>query len=214
MRLPLNIKVALFDLDGVIFNTEDLAHVVFARLSKRYKFVFNEDDHKTVLGSSEAFWSSYMTNKCSSRMKASQFAEEFWKELRYEANKNIKLMHGVLDCFRVLKIKGIEKCLVTSSPREYVKELLNRFEIYSEFVYIVSGEDVQANKPAPDSYLFATEKMNVSPKDCVVIEDSINGVRSGRSAGCYVIAVPTIHASGIDFSVADAVVQGLEEIEL
>ena len=211
-KIPSNVKAVLFDLDGVIFNTEDLAHHVFSSLSERYHYQFTELDHRNILGSAEVYWSTYMVDRLDSGLSADQFAELFWKELGMCTEKNLKLMPSVLDCFTSIDSLGLKKCLVTSSRRDYVLKLLNKFEILDEFVYIVTSDDYQIGKPDPEPYLLAVHYLDYDAQDCAVIEDSINGVRSGKAAGCFVIAVPTTHADGIDYSEADQIIKNLDEV--
>lgn len=211
-NIPSNIKAVLFDLDGVIFNTEDLAHDVFSSLSERHHYQFTEKDHRNILGSAESYWSAYMVDRLNSDLSAHQFAELFWRELGICTEKNLRLMPSVLNCFEGINSIGLKKCLVTSSRRDYVVKMLDKFDILDEFVYIVASDDYQIGKPDPEPYLQAVHYLDCDGEDCVVIEDSINGVRSGKAAGCFVIAVPTTHADGIDYSEADQLIHGLDEI--
>ena len=92
MKLPLNTKAVLFDMDGVIFNTEDLAHSVFSSLSEKFDYVFQEDDHCAILGSAEEFWSQYMISRLKCDLSAKEFASLFWSELQNKADSHLNLM--------------------------------------------------------------------------------------------------------------------------
>ncbi len=214
MKIPSTTKAVLFDMDGVLFNTEDLAHKVFSSLSKKFDYPFQEQDHKAILGSSEDFWSHYMIDRLKTDVTAAQFASLFWNELQIEANQHLNLMPGVLNCFQVINQIGLKKCLVSSSHRLYIEKLLNKFEILDQFDFIVAGEDTKHGKPSPEPYLLAVELLQLSENQCSVIEDSLNGVHSAKLAGCHVIAVPTVHSIGIDYSEADIVINNLDDIKM
>jgi len=214
MKIPLQTKAILFDMDGVIFNTEDLAHDVFGSLSHKFGYSFEEDDHRTILGSSQEFWSEYLVNRFKSDLNANEFALLFWSELHKVTNSDLKLMPGVRESIHLFKEHGLILCLVSNSPRTYIEDLLGTFDLLKMFDCIVASEDTVNGKPSPEPYLKAAELIQVDPSMCVVIEDSINGVRSAKAAGCFALAVPTVHALGLDYHMADIVIHSLNEIEM
>lgn len=211
MIFPLQTKVVLFDMDGVLFNTEDLSHDVFDKLAKEFGNEFNEEDHKAILGTPQKFWSSFFIEKWNVSMNEENFASIFWDRLEVEAEKRLVMMPGAMECLKNVK-KFYKTALVTSSPMKVVETKLNRFGIMDLFDVVVTGDEILNGKPHPDPYLIAIKHLGVQKSECVVIEDAVSGVRSGKSAGCYVIAVPTKHAMGLDYSEADVLIRSLEEI--
>lgn len=214
MNIPSNAKAVLFDMDGVIFNTEDLAHNVFHELAIRFQGLFDEDDHKNILGTTELYWSQYFCNKWNLLISNNDFSEIFWNELRIATSDHLNLMPGFSDCIQIFRERGYETAIVTSTPKVSVLPLLERFNLLGLFDTIVAGDDVKNGKPFPDPYILAAKRLNQDSKDCVVIEDALSGVKSGRSAGCFVIAIPTIHALGLDYSDADIVIKNFSEINI
>ena len=91
---------------------------------------------------------------------------------------------------------------------------MHQFQLSDKFDHIIASEDTVNAKPSPEPYQKAIERIQLDPSQCVVIEDSINGVRSAKAAGCFALAVPTVHALGLDYHMADAVIHSLNEIEM
>ena len=199
-------------MDGIIFNTEDLAHDAFVKLANEFGGIFEEKDHKAILGSTQSFWSQYLMNKWSISMKDEEFAGLFWKRLEDETKNSLTFMPGFLTLIQHLQNRSYKIALVTSSPRHEAESMLQRFDIHHFFDETVTGDEIEHGKPDPSPYQLAMKCLNVSPDESVVIEDSLSGVRSGKAAGCYVIAIPTIHAEGLNYKEADVVLNSLEEI--
>jgi HAD superfamily hydrolase (TIGR01509 family) len=212
MNLPNNIKAVMFDMDGVIFNTEDIAHEVFSLLAERFNSVFNEDHHKAILGTSEKFWSEYICNTFQFPLSPEEFRNEFWNEMYRASDSQLRLMSGIPRIFDELEEKGIKIALVTSTPMHQTKELLEKFGLFDRFLVKITGDQIKNGKPDPEPYVKAIQMLNLQAHECVVIEDAISGVKSGKAAGCYVIAVPTKHALGLDYSMADRIVSSLDDI--
>lgn len=212
MQLPIGTKAILFDMDGVIFNSEDLAHDVFHVLSTKYKTVFSEDDHQAILGTAENYWSQYFVKKWNLKTSDKVFSAFFWELLAIERDKRLELMPGFEKLIKQIHTFGQKTALVTSTPRSAFELMNNKFNLKGLFDVIVTGDEVNSGKPDPEPYLLAIERLGMDPNECIVIEDAVSGVKSGKAAGCYVIAVPTLHAKGLDYSEADRVVSNLEEV--
>lgn len=212
MKIPSNAQAVLFDMDGVIFNTEDLAHKVFTHLANVFVGVFEESDHVEILGTAESNWSNYFVSKWNLSISNKEFAGIFWENLENETKEHLKFMPGFEELIGKIKNKGLKVALVTSTPRINFNFLDKKFSLIQLFDVIVTGDEIAHGKPNPDPYLLAISRLGVAPESCVVIEDALSGVRSGKAAGCYVIAVPTKHATGLDYSDADLVVTSLNDI--
>lgn len=214
MIFPSQTKAVLFDMDGVLFNTEDLAHDVFEKLAIELGKEFKEDDHKAILGTPEKFWSHYFVTKWNLSKSQNDFAAYFWEQLENEAESRLELMPGAMECLLNTKKRSIKTALVTSSPKRVVETKLERFGILDLFDVIVTGDDISNGKPHPEPYLLAMRRLGMQKSECVVIEDALSGVQSGKSAGCYVTAVPTKHADRLDYSEADILISSLDEIKV
>jgi beta-phosphoglucomutase len=104
--------------------------------------------------------------------------------------------------------------VASASDQKWIKRWMSAFELLPYFQSIASGDDVDHNKPAPDVYLFAAAQLGVAPENCLVFEDSLTGVQSAQAAGMTVVAVPSHITCNLDFSHADAVIAGLDKVNL
>ncbi len=120
----------------------------------------------------------------------------------------LALKPGFLELFDEARSRGIPRALASSSARRLVEATLDRFGVRARFDAVVSGDDVVHPKPAPDIFLEAARRLAVAAPGCVVLEDSLSGVRAARAAGIPVIAVPESHPDAFT-ALADAVVADL-----
>ena len=118
-------------------------------------------------------------------------------------------MEGAQDCLRVLAAKCIPAAVVSSSSHDWVDGWLDQLELRVHFQTTVCRGDAERIKPAPDLYLEAARRLALKPKECLVIEDSLNGVHSAKAAGMPVWAVPNRVTSCLDFEPADRVFESL-----
>lgn len=183
----LNMKAALFDLDGVVFDTEPQYSVFWGEQCRLYHPERPGLEHE-IKGSTleqifEIGWCGALEperEKVVERLNA------------FEAQMRLDYVAGFETFVTDLRSKGIKTAVVTSSNRQkmanvYVKH--PEFEGY--FDAILTSEDFAESKPSPDCYLRAANRLNVSPDDCIVFEDSINGLCSGCAAGMMVVGLLT-----------------------
>ena len=143
--------------------------------------------------------------------------DDIWKRLRelwaitYE---QVELASGVKQLLPQLHTAGYPLGVASASERKWIERGMSTFELLPYFQSIASGDDVCHNKPAPDVYLFAAAQLGAAPEKCLVFEDSLTGVQSAKAAGMTVVAVPSHITQNLDFSHADAVVAGLDNVTL
>jgi HAD superfamily hydrolase (TIGR01509 family) len=128
--------------------------------------------------------------------------------------KELELVPGLLIILKELKESGFLLALASSSPIRVINFVLDKFSLHEFFSVVVSGEFIELGKPAPDIYLYTVEKLGVQPNECVVIEDSVNGVKSAKSAGMTCIAIPDKRLNQKVFQIADLVVDSIDKISV
>ncbi|MBQ9673320.1 MAG: HAD family phosphatase [Ruminococcus sp.] len=189
----MQIKGAVFDMDGVLLNSEVLYQRFWIEALRYYGYNATKE-HILAMRS--------LTGKNAERKLKSFFGEK----LNYETvkNKRAELMESYIDkhgvemkkgadkILPILKNKGIKLALATSSPLERAKKHLSLAGIFKYFDEYICGSMVENSKPAPDIYLLATKKLGLSPDECIAVEDSPNGVISAVNAGCKTIMVPDL----------------------
>lgn len=127
---------------------------------------------------------------------------------------HIELFDGAIPLLTKLKTKHLKLALATSASKQYIKTLFSKFPtLQSFFTLVITGDEVMRGKPYPDVYLKAVEELGVLPEDCVVLEDSFNGIAAAKRAGIQVICVPNKNYPDADYSLADRVFESLEQVE-
>jgi len=185
-----NIQAVLFDLDGVLADSEPLWNEIDAALLAAYGVTYSGEYKHQVLGKSfplalqfykDTFKLPQQIEELATRR--TEIAADFYAA-RIPIFPNV---HLVLQTLRAMPLKiG----LATSSVGELIKPFLERHQIRPFFHEIVTGEEVQHGKPNPDIYLRAAGKVGVAPEYCLVVEDALSGIQAGKSAGMTVVAIP------------------------
>ena len=180
-------KAALFDLDGVIFNTEPQYDRFWEEMAARFRPDAPEMVQAikgTTLVSTMDAWFSGPYEK--DREELVRCLNEF------EAGMEFPYIQGFEDFFDGLRRRGIRTAVVTSSNRIKMEQVYRSHpEFAPRFDAILTSEDFKASKPDPDCYLKAAARLGVSPADCIVFEDSRTGIQSGKGAGAFVVGLVT-----------------------
>ncbi len=121
-------------------------------------------------------------------------------------------MPGAMDFLKWLGGRQIPRAVVSSSSHHWVDGWLEKTGLFSDFETIVCRGDAPRIKPAPDLYLEAARRLQLEPASCLVVEDSLNGVRSAKAAGMSVWVVPNRVTGGLDFAEADRIFPSLAEM--
>ncbi len=185
------IKAALFDLDGVVFDTEPQYSIFWGAQCREFHPEIPGLEHKikgqTLVQIYNAWFSGPLAD---SQALITERLNE------YESQMNYDYIPGFEEYIRKLRQKGVKTAVVTSSNQPKMEAVYAKHpEFKSLFDVILTSEDFERSKPDPDCYLKAAERFGVEPKNCVVFEDSFNGLKSGRAAGMYVIGLATTNAA-------------------
>lgn len=181
------LKAALFDLDGVVFDTEPQYTVFWGSQCRLYHPERPGLEHE-IKGSTlqqiyDKWWSGELEKE---RDIVTRRLNDF------EAQMDYSYIAGFEAFVRDLRQHGVKTAVVTSSNMPKMESVFRvRPEFKSLFDAILTSEDFAESKPSPDCYLKGAERFGVSPDECVVLEDSINGLKSGRAAGMYVVGLTT-----------------------
>ena len=208
------IRAVVFDLDGLMLNTEDVFDLAGRELLARRGQQMTREIHKAMLGRrpDEAFQAmkdlSGITDgidalKAETRELFAEFAED-----------NLSVMSGLRELIRMIDDQGLPRAVATSSPRDYMVTLLSRFGLLEGFSVTLTAEDVVNGKPHPEIYLKAAKLLSVSPQQTLVLEDSETGTRAAAAAGTYAVSVPNRHTEHGDFTMASMVVDTLANSRL
>ena len=205
------IEAVIFDMDGLMFNTEDIYNVVGDTILQPRGHAFTRELKLLMMGlpGTQAF--QVMVDHC--RLEDTPEALESECEALFGEllPREIQTMPGLMALLQRLEELKIPKAVATSSQQRFANIALNQFNLMPRFEFVLTAESVVKGKPNPDIYLLAAKKMELEPSQLLVLEDSVTGSRAAAAAGATVIAVPTPHSFGCDYSHVDHVAQSLED---
>lgn len=183
------VKACLFDLDGVVFDTEPLYTLFWRNLDKRLRPNIDNFEHIIKGQTLAQIYDKYFAGEEKKQEEITAFVNE------YEQNMSFNYITGFEDFVKDVRSKGIKTAVVTSSNLEKMQNVYNKHpEFKGYFDEILTSEDFEESKPSPDCYFKAAARFGVSPKECIVFEDSFNGLRSGIASGARVIGLATTNS--------------------
>ena len=187
------IKAVIFDMDGVLIDTEKHYYAAWQQAAREAGFPFT-GEHALMLRSCDA--------KVAQEQMKEIFGESFdyyaIRERRRELVKQrleqygLEKKPGIDEILAFLHEKGLKTAVATATPIELAKEHLTKIGVYELFDQVVSAKQVEKGKPAPDVYLFACEQIGRKPEECIAVEDSPNGILAAYRAGCKPVMVPDL----------------------
>ena len=211
-------QAIIFDLDGLIIETEAVYYQIWQREFAREGLPFDMAGYQNLIGAHHVVGGYRPQEVLADHRKDGVSARELRLDVEREALQTIlneEAKPGVLQVLDEAKKRNFLMAVGSSSERDWVHGHLKRLGIFDRFDTIVTAEDVNKNaKPAPDIYLKVLENLEVAPQNALVLEDSNNGVVASHRAGTRVIAVPNEVTTGQDFSLATAILPSLEALNL
>jgi HAD superfamily hydrolase (TIGR01509 family) len=207
-------RAVCFDLDGLMFNTEEVYWQVGTEVLRRRGCEFTAELNDAVMGSPP--------KACFETMIRWHSLPDRWQDLQAESEglflslleSNLLPMPGLIELLDALEAAGMPKAICTSSRRDVVRSILSRFAMEPRFEFILTAEDIVEGKPNPEIYLKAAGRFGVEPGEMLVLEDSQNGCRAAVAAGSFTVAVPGCHSREQDFRTASLVIQSLSDPRL
>jgi HAD superfamily hydrolase (TIGR01509 family) len=183
------IRAVVFDLDGVIIDSEEVWEEVRRGYVAEFGRQFLPDSQDRMMGMSTPEWSRHLADEVGVPRTGEQVAADVLGRMAERYRADLPLIAGAVAAVRRLG-GSFTLALASSSARILIDQVLATAGLTDAFVVTLSTEEVPRGKPAPDVYLAATEKLGLTPEVCAAVEDSSNGLRSAAAAGLAVIAVP------------------------
>ena len=206
------IKAVIFDMDGVLIDTEPLSDQYYFEVFKKKGIEATIEDFELLRGSNHnAFW-GHFSEKYSIPHPSSEEKQKIREGfVGFLQTKSPKPFPGLLKFIEGLKKKKIKLALGSSASNYRIGQQLKLLKLTNYFKTIVSGEEVTHGKPYPEIYIKSAQKLGVSPKECLAVEDAKAGVESAKRAGMKVLGFKS-EGNNQNLSQADLIIKSFEEI--
>jgi HAD superfamily hydrolase (TIGR01509 family) len=186
------IEAVVFDLDGVLLDSEQIWDEVREQLARERGGRWHEGAQRAMMGMSSTEWSQYMHDEIGLPESPDEISAEVVRRLEEQYRQHLPLLDGAVEAVERLAARW-PLGIASSSNREVIDLVLELSGLALFFKVTVSSEEVARGKPAPDVYLEATRRLGVTPDRSAAIEDSENGIRAAKAAGMRVVAIPNPH---------------------
>jgi len=206
-----DLKAVVFDLDGLLFNTEHLYQDVGIEVLRRRGKVWTKELLDAMMGLPGAIAIQTMIDWHDLDDTVDQLRAESEEIFETLLDDKLTPMPGALELLAALEEAQIPKAIATSSNRDFVRNVLSRFRLEPRFSFILAEEDVQCGKPHPEIYLTAARRFGRPVEQVMVLEDSENGCRAAVQAGTFTVAVPGEYSREHDFAGASLLAESLAD---
>jgi HAD superfamily hydrolase (TIGR01509 family) len=209
------IQAVVFDLDGVLLQSEEVWDAVREQYVRERGGRYDEEVQRAMMGMSAPEWSRYLHEEAGVPDEPDAVNREVVRRMLDAYRHELPLLQGAADAVQ-RAAAAFPLALASSSNREVFEEVLELAGLADCFRATVSSEEVERGKPAPDVYLDAARRLGVAPERCAAVEDSHAGIRSAKSAGMRVVAIPNANYPPDEqaLELADAVVPSLDDLTI
>jgi len=205
-------KGILFDLDGLMVDSEPLAEWSWNQVLGRYGCRMDSEIFREVLGLRVVDSARVICRRFRLPLSPAEAAAERDRLFLEEVPRRLRARPGLYPLLEELAARGLPLGVATSAHRRYATLALQTLGVEGYFQAVATGDEVERGKPAPDVYLLAADRLGVSPRRCLALEDSLLGVAAARAAGIPCVAIPNPRIPATEFSAAQWVFASLEEV--
>jgi HAD superfamily hydrolase (TIGR01509 family) len=207
-------RAVIFDLDGVLWDGEPLYHEAFNIVLAPFGHRVSDDDYDQIIGTSvEACW-DWLRDRFNLSEPLARFLRSYDETVLRLLKRPVEPLPGARPLIGELRSRGIRVAVASASLRQWVDATLRGLGLQDAFDTTVSASDVDNSKPAPDLFLAAARRLGVAPQDCLVVEDTLAGVRSAKAAYMFAIQLRAASTALPPLDEADLVLDSFADFDL
>ncbi len=208
------VHAIVFDMDGVLIDSEPLHLLAYQKFLSEFGLTFLEQDNHNFLGMKDLDCAKHLVERHKLTITADEFVARKESVLHQLFLDELKVQPGVLQTLENAHKLNIPTVIASSATMPTIELVVELTGTRKYFRHLCSGDEVPNGKPAPDVFLLAAQRLGVKPSECLVIEDTFNGVCAAKAAGMMCIAIPCQATRHQDFAHADLVLASMEEVKL
>jgi pseudouridine 5'-phosphatase len=205
------LSAVVFDLDGLIVNSEDVYEQADVEVLRRRGKVYDGELRAKMMGrpTAESLRAMIEWHALEDTVELLEAERSLLRDKLLKIS--LDAMPGLHGLLHFLEAAGVPKAIATSGHRSYAADVLGRLDLHTRFEFVLTSEDVTHGKPAPDVYQLAAARLGLRPSETMVLEDSVNGCLAGVSAGAFTVAVPNRHTRDYEFAGVEFVAETLAD---
>lgn len=198
------IKGVIFDLDGVMLDSEVISMRVWQNMMKSHSIVLPNEDYARTIGMASVPAAELLADITGIHLPVSQLLDIHWRELIKTIQKEAEPEPSLIELLQALLLHNLPLAVASNSPSHYVDSVLNALGVRQHFQAVICADQIKNAKPNPEIYLSAASALSISPQDCLAIEDSPIGLQAALAAGMLCVVIPNPHIDFADFNGAYA----------
>ncbi|MEH1006585.1 HAD family phosphatase [Winogradskyella sp. ECml5-4] len=208
------LKAVLFDMDGVIVDTEPLHRKAYYQMFKDVNVEVDDTLYESFTGQSTINICNRLVDHFNLDKQPEHLVNIKRKHFKYlfENDSDLTLIEGVLECIKDYHANGVKLVVASSASMPNIERIFNRFNLNPFFIGKFSGADLEKSKPHPEIFIKAAAHTGFDKSECMVIEDSTNGIKAAYAAGIFCAGFKSKHSSGQDYTLANVVVSSFDAL--
>lgn len=208
-----DIRALIFDMDGVIVDSEPLHLIAYQQFFNEFNIQYTAEHNQEFLGCKDVAMAKTLIERHALPHTPESMVRAKESILLRLLKEEAVARPGLKDILDRAKALAIPMAIASSATIPTINLVVDRLNIRHYFQMLTSGDEVKNGKPAPDVFLLAAERLNIQPGNCLVIEDTLNGIRAAKAAGMMCIAIPCNETLHQDHSEADVRMTSLTDVQ-